>query len=582
MRTWFWTLLLAVVAVALAVLLRQHGGNVLILAQPWRIQVSLTFAVVLLILAFAALYAGLRLLSWLVAIPGRVRAWRGRRVEARDHELLERAWIQLLEGRYAHAEKDLTRLLAQTRSPARQVLAALSAARAAHGLGEFARRDALFDQAQDKAGADAGLHEAVATVAADLLLEQGRAQDALDRLAPLQDGGARHLHTVRLLLRAHHQLGHHEQTFNLARTLSRRGVVDQDEARRLIEASASARLRAAGDETWRAIWKELKADERTLPEVALAGAAAYDAAGQHDESTRVLEAAIAERFEPRLLAAYARCDASQVPRRLEKAEAWLQKQPRHPDVLSLLGVLCLTGQLWGAAERYLLRSLRQRSDAHVHALLGSLYDRLDRPAEAARHWRLATAAGMALPVLAADGALPPADTAGDPALLDAQELEFLAAQDAALPSGPAPAAPAAPVEAAAAPPREGGAGAADPTADYLLDPPARRAAPAAAVAAQQLDIEDLFDSAPIPGLEPLPEDAAVARPAARPAPPAAVSGPAAAPTPSESPTPSEPSASSAPPAPTEPTRPGPTPPGSAPTGSAQPGPAGAPREDDGR
>ena len=37
MRTWFWTLLLAVVAVALAVVLRSHSGNVLLLVWPWRI-----------------------------------------------------------------------------------------------------------------------------------------------------------------------------------------------------------------------------------------------------------------------------------------------------------------------------------------------------------------------------------------------------------------------------------------------------------------------------------------------------------------------------------------------------------------
>ncbi|KAG1301638.1 hypothetical protein G6F63_016794 [Rhizopus arrhizus] len=58
-------------------------------------------------------------------------------------------------------------------------------------------------------------------------------------------------------------------------------------------------------------------------------------------------------------------------------------------------MLCLNGQLWGQAERYLLRSLSRRSDAQTHALLGSLYDRLDRPADAVRHWRLATAASMA-------------------------------------------------------------------------------------------------------------------------------------------------------------------------------------------
>ncbi len=203
MRTWFWTLLLAVIAVALAVVLRSHSGNVLLLVWPWRISMSLTLAVLLIVAAFVVLYVGLRLLAWLLAIPDRVRAWRGKRAQARDHELLERGWIGLLEGRYSHAEKDLTRLLEQTKVQTRRVLAALSAARAAHGLGEFDRRDRLLATAQEQAGTDPGLVEATATVSADMLRDQGRAERALAVLAPLADGGARHLHTMRLLLRAH-------------------------------------------------------------------------------------------------------------------------------------------------------------------------------------------------------------------------------------------------------------------------------------------------------------------------------------------------------------------------------------------
>lgn len=190
MRTWFWTLLLACVAVAVAVVLRAHPGNVLILVWPWRLEMSLALAVLLLVVLFAALYVGLRLLAWLVAIPDRVRAWRGRRAQARDHELLERGWISLLEGRFSHAEKDMVKLLDQTKVRGRRVLAALSAARAEHGLGEFERRDQMLAKAREEAGDDAGLIEATATVAADMLLDQGQPAQALDVLAPLQDGGA--------------------------------------------------------------------------------------------------------------------------------------------------------------------------------------------------------------------------------------------------------------------------------------------------------------------------------------------------------------------------------------------------------
>src|SRR5699024_10054756 len=97
MRTWFWTLLVFVAAVALALVLRDHSGNVLILVAPWRIELSLTFAVLLLLAAFILLYGLLRLFAWVTASPQRFRLWRGGRAQRRDYTLLENGWMYLLE-----------------------------------------------------------------------------------------------------------------------------------------------------------------------------------------------------------------------------------------------------------------------------------------------------------------------------------------------------------------------------------------------------------------------------------------------------------------------------------------------------
>lgn len=426
MRTWFWTLILFTAAVVLAVVLRENTGHVLILINDWRIQVSLVFAVLSLLAVFVISYLLLRLSAWFTAIPTRVRGWNSRRQVKRDQELLEQGWTELLEGRYSHAEKDLTKLFGRSKDTSRQVLAALSAARAAHALGEFARRDHLITLAKEKTSDENSLKDAVATAAADLYLDQGLSAQALDELLPLQEGGSRHIHTLRLLLRAYRQLNRHDQVFTLARTLNRRGALHDSEARQIIEFSAAARLRETTHSgEWQSFWKDLKSDERTLPEVALAGAAAFEANGLLDEASRALEQAIPPNFDPRLLAAYSRAEPSQVKRRLEKAETWVQSRPNDADLLASIGNLCLIGQIWGQAENYLVRSLSKRADARVHALLGSLYDRLNRPKDAAAQWRMATAVAAALPVLASDALLPIAETADDPGVLHAEGLSYL-------------------------------------------------------------------------------------------------------------------------------------------------------------
>ena len=426
MRTWFWTLLMLTAAVVLAVGLRENTGHVLILVNDWRVQISLAFAVVSLLVCFFLLHWLFGLTSWLTGIPGRLKGWTDSRQVRRDQELLEQGWTELLEGRYSHAEKDLTKLFGRSKNSSRQVLAALSAARAAHALGEFDRRDHLIALAKEKMPADGSLKEAISTTAADLYLDQGLASQALAELLPLQEAGAKHVHTLRLLLRAYRQLAQHDQVFSLARTLNRRGALPDAEARPVIEAAAASLLREAGQpKAWQAFWKGLKAHERTLPEVALAGASALEANGQLDEASRALELAILDSFDPRLLAAYARPDASQVGKRLEKAEAWIKSRPEDANLLAMVGNLCLVGQIWGQAENYLSRSLAKRGDARVHALLGSLYDKLDRPQEAAAQWRMATAVAATLPTLGGNTYLPAADTADDPGVLHAEGLSYL-------------------------------------------------------------------------------------------------------------------------------------------------------------
>src|SRR5690554_6036764 len=151
MRAWFWTLVVLAAAVGLALVLRDHSGNVLIVAQPWRIELSLTLAILLAIALFVILYITLRVIAWIGGGPERFRSWRSLRSQKRDHELLETGWINVLEGRYPEAEKKLGKLLGRTKSNSRKVLAGLASARASHHMGEFSRRDEALKLAQDNA-----------------------------------------------------------------------------------------------------------------------------------------------------------------------------------------------------------------------------------------------------------------------------------------------------------------------------------------------------------------------------------------------------------------------------------------------
>lgn len=479
MRSWIWTLLLLAAAVALALLVQDHGGNVIVVAPPWRLELSLPLAIIAALVGFLVLHWLLRLLHWMGGSPERLRNWRGRRAQRRDIDLLERGWINVLEGRYVQGEKDLSNLLARTRSADRKVLAGLSAARALHLLGEYARRDHTLQLAQDGAGQDTRLRQAVDIVKAEMLLDQNRAQEALDLLEPLQDASSRFLHASRLLLRAHRQLGNPERVYALTRLLLRRSAIDETQARTFICEAAAQRLDAAEPATWDEIWGDLTADERMMPIVALAGARAQARFEQPGQVARILEAALNRQLDDRLLRAYAQCTTEQARQRLGHAELWLRSNPDHPSLLAALGQLCLAAQLWGQGEHYLERSLALRADIHIHALLGNLHDALGHPDRALTHWRRACeAADTEVPAI--QRPLPAADTRGDP--------QFLS--NATAPQPPSTATP------------EAASGVYLPDADEVDDrvAPAARPTPAALMAVPSAE-DEYFDTAPIPGVD---------------------------------------------------------------------------------
>ena len=415
MRAWIWTVVLVVVGVALALVLREHSGNVVVLLPPTtKVEFSLNFAIVALLLAFLLFYGVLRCLSWLINSSERFRGWRSRRAQKRDQNLLQEGWLFVLEGRPDQAEKNLSKLLGKTRQAKTKVLAAVAVARACQDQADYRRRDEALILAEESAGKDQRLQTVVTTARASLLLDQGAAAQAVQLLQPLQDANSRAYHTAQLLLRAYRKLEDYDRVYELTRLLLRRNALERSEALLLIEESAAARLYAGGPDNFKRLWNDLRTEEKTLPAVALAAAELKAATQDYEEEARILEAALQLQLHPLLLQRYAQSPREQVARRLAKAEHWLKVQPDYPELLTTLGQLCLKGELWGQAEYYLKRSLAQRQDLQVYALLGALSDSLERQNEAAQYWRQAAALVGELPIIQTKKWLPAADVTLDP------------------------------------------------------------------------------------------------------------------------------------------------------------------------
>ena len=219
MKSLLWLVVVSAAAVALVLVARVDSGYVLFFYPPWRMEMPLVLFAVLALAGFAAGYFLLRLLGGALGLPATVSAWRARRRRERAHAALAAALQAYYEGRYARAEKEAA--VAFDGGPAPGV-AALLAARAAHQMRDFERRDRWLERAD---GAGEGLQAARLVSRAELALEDRDFAGARDALRNLHGAGPKHVATTRLLLRAERGAGAWDEVLRLASQLSKRDAI---------------------------------------------------------------------------------------------------------------------------------------------------------------------------------------------------------------------------------------------------------------------------------------------------------------------------------------------------------------------
>lgn len=380
MRGLIWLLGLAVLAVGLTLLARMNTGYVLVVLPGSRIDISLNFALLLLVLGVVALVLLMRLLAVTTGLPRRVAAMREARQQESGRHAMGAALRDFFAGRYARAEQSALQAagLGESRD-----IAMLIAARAAHELRAASRRDAHLAALEGDVR-QAGAARAIS--AAQMLLEERRPDDALAMLAALPE---RHTAALRIELRARQRLGQWDLTPALIDQLEKRGVFSADQAR--IERHQAWRQmleRAAGDAAaLDAAWQRVPDHQRRETAVAAAAAAAFQAQGRGDTAQDIIERSLEHEWDSSLAGLYGECRGSGVLRQIEHAERWLRMHREDGPLLLALGRLCAQQQLWGKAQSYFEASLSLEPTYSAHLELAQLHDRLERPEQARSHYR---------------------------------------------------------------------------------------------------------------------------------------------------------------------------------------------------
>ena len=386
MKFLLWTIAVIALAVGLvAAAIRSSTGYLQVVWPPYRIELSLVMALVLLVAVFALAYVSVRLAAAMVGMPQEVRAFREARRRRRAHEAMTEALHAFFSGRYARAEKAAAAAIELGEQPG---LAAMLAARAAHELRAPDRRDAYLAQGAAHLPPDDMMK---VITEAEGLLDERRAADAL---AVLQAQPQKHTAGLRLELQALQLTKDWEMSLTVIDQLEKRKLYDATQAGELRRAALALHLArcaselATLDEAWRKVPDALRRDTA----VARAAAEGYAALNAGARAAEIIERSLEQTWDSDLAALYGTCgkrEGEDTVRQIDRAERWLAAQPHDAALLLTLGRLCARQGLWGKAQNFIDASIAIEATYPAHLAAAQLQEQLGNTDNAQRHTRAA-------------------------------------------------------------------------------------------------------------------------------------------------------------------------------------------------
>ncbi|HEX5364896.1 MAG TPA: heme biosynthesis HemY N-terminal domain-containing protein [Gallionella sp.] len=389
MKYLLWILLLFAAAVALTTA-SHNPAYVLLVYPPYRIELSMMLFAVLLLLAFIFSYGLVRLLLAAVQLPAYVKKFRLERAQARARELLDETLTAFFEGRYAAAEKAAARAmeLGDTSS-----LHPIIAARSAHELREYEKRDAYLTAVEGKSAGDSTMRLLATT---KFMLDQHDPRAALNTLQQLRASGVKsHVGALSLELKAQQQIGNWDGVLQTLDQLEKRNAIDVTVAAQLRQQAWLEKIRQQEDLAGlTACLKELPGELKRRSKVAATAARELIRHGDCPLAQQLLADSLNAQWDSELVALYGDCHsdgaaADDVIPKIEQAEKWLNQHKRDAGLLLALGKLCLHQGLWGKARNYLDASVSIAPTGAAYTALAQLAARLGEAAEASKYYQQA-------------------------------------------------------------------------------------------------------------------------------------------------------------------------------------------------
>ncbi|MEO8331970.1 MAG: heme biosynthesis HemY N-terminal domain-containing protein [Gallionella sp.] len=384
MKYLLWIIGLFAAAVALTAA-SHNQAYVQLVYPPYRIEISFTMFIALSLLTFVSVYGLVRLILTVLNLPDEVRRYRLERAQAGARKLLDEMLSAFFEGRYAAAEKAAKHAIEMGETSA---LHPIIAARSAHELREFKKRDAYLAAAEGRKIGDSTMRLVTTT---KFMLDQRDPHGALDILQELRDSGVKgHPGALSLELKAQQQAGNWDEVLKLLDQLERRDAIDATAAVQLRQHAWLEKIRQQQDLAGlTACLKLVPADVAKRSKFVATAARALMQQGGCSLAQQLLTDSLNAQWDGELVALYGDCQAGDLVAQIEQAEKWLKLHKQEAGLLLALGKLCLHQKLWGKAQNYLDASISLAPSYEAYDALGRLAEQLGKSDQAFKYYQSA-------------------------------------------------------------------------------------------------------------------------------------------------------------------------------------------------
>jgi len=382
-------------AIGLASFTQDTSGYIRIHLDPYTIEANLWIFILAAIALFIIGYLLFRLIGWIFGTKKRVGQWKQKKDEVKAGKSMQKGYIDLIEGKWDSAEKQL--IAKADKSPA-PVLNYLAAAHAAQQNGEPGRRDEYLQKAYNN---DPSSKVAVDLTQARMQYEGGDLDEAKNTLTRLLFHVPKNEQVQRMLLAVNRERGDYQGVLEQLPKLKKLANFSAEEAAATEREACTNLLENCQDDGIEAVektWNSLNRKQKRIPEIVDQYAYELLDAGKHEQAEHLVRQTLRKNWNSDLAYTYGLIN-NDPERQLRLAEGWLNNQSQDANLLLTLGRLAVGSKAWDKAKNYYQQAITAGASQEANRELGQLLEDQGEADKALEYYRSGLEQVLPLPKL---------------------------------------------------------------------------------------------------------------------------------------------------------------------------------------